>query len=189
MAKRKLGKYKCTHCDRVFAMPAHLARHMNSVHRPGGAKVKRGRPAKATVAARGGFSMPAIAMPDASHLLSQMQSYKDQLLSQRAAVEGQIEAIDNALTMFGAAPTVRRGAFKAGDGRRGRRGPREGSLKTYIHKVLQAAGKPMAVKDVANSVLRAGFKTKNKALAKSVGVTLTQMGNVRKVDRGVFTLK
>jgi hypothetical protein len=185
MAKRKLGSYKCAHCDRVFTMPAHLVRHTNSAHAAGGVKPKRGRPLGSKNVSKL-FQMPSIALPNAALLVNQMQSYRGELLSQRAAVDGQIEAIERAIAAFGA-PAPR--ASAAAKGPRGRRGPREGSLKTYIEKVLQAAGKPLAVKDVADGVIRAGFQTKNKALAKSIGVALTQMAGVRKVDRGVFAMK
>lgn len=37
---RGKGTWKCGKCERVFGMKAHLARHMNTIHAPGGAKAK-----------------------------------------------------------------------------------------------------------------------------------------------------
>jgi len=44
----------------------------------------------------------------------------------------------------------------------------------------------MAVKDITKGVVRSGYKTKNKTLAKSVGIALTEMPTVEKVGRGQF---
>lgn len=46
----------------------------------------------------------------------------------------------------------------------------------------------MAVKDVTEGVMKSGFKTKNKTLAKSVGIALTQMPMISKLGRGMFEL-
>ena len=115
-----------------------------------------------------------------------MQEYRSDLLAQRAHVNSQIDAIDRALAAMGG--TVRAPTRKPGRGRR-RGGRRAGSLKSHIERVLQTRGGAMAVKDVTAGVLKAGFKTRNKTLAKSVGVALGQMPNVRKVSRGMFRLK
>jgi hypothetical protein len=47
----------------------------------------------------------------------------------------------------------------------------------------------MAVKDITEGVRRGGYETRNKTLAKSVGIALTQMPEVDKVGRGLFRLK
>jgi len=44
MAKQKT--LKCSKCDRRFSMPAHLARHMNTMHGSGGRKTKIARRAR-----------------------------------------------------------------------------------------------------------------------------------------------
>ena len=111
-----------------------------------------------------------------------LNSYRSQLVTQRNDIDQRIGAIDSALAAMGS--TVR----SPGPGR-GRHGPRKGSLKEYIGKVLGTRGGVMAVKDITGGVLRIGYKTKNKTLAKSVGIALTEMTNVRKVGRGQFSLK
>ena len=111
-----------------------------------------------------------------------LNSYRNQLVTQRNDIDQRIGAIDSALAAMGST------ARAPGPGR-GRHGPRKGSLKEYIGKVLGARGGVMAVKDITAGVLKIGYRTKNKTLAKSVGIALTELTNVRKVGRGQFSLK
>ncbi len=126
---------------------------------------------------------------DASEAIRSLQSYRNGLLAQRAQIDRQLAAVDAAISTMGgalgpapvapAAPAARRGP--------GRRGPREGSLKSYIIKVLTGRG-VMSVKDITQGVLDAGYPTKNQTLAKSVGIALTSTPGVEKVGRGKFRL-
>ena len=157
---------------------------MRQVGRP--RKARRGRPP-------GG-------MAGAVHSLHQ---YHGDLVQQRGALEAQIQAVENALSVMGGVPRAvgrppgRRPGRPPGrpPGRRpGRprsvgRAPRPGSLKAYILDVMSHGGGTMAVKDITSGVLDAGYKTKNRTLAKSVGIALTEMKNVAKVGRGKFRLK
>ncbi len=190
MAKAKARKFKCSKCDRTFLMAAHLARHKNTTH---GAKPKR-KVVKTKVAKRVGRKPARRSVKRAqgsqpTPLLLQMQTYRNDLLDQRTQIISQIDAIDKALTLMGA-PTRTAGRKPGRKPVRGRRGgtTRAGSLKSYIDKVLRGRTGAMAVKDVSASVLRAGFKSKNKTLAKSVGIALGQMPNVHKVSRGLFRM-
>lgn len=193
MPKAKVRKFKCSKCDRRFSMAAHLARHQNTVHsaKPRKKVAKRKlakrivrkmarRPRRVVKRAR------RAPRSEATPLLLQMQAYRSDLLAQRAQVVSKIDAIDKALAAMGT--TARAPARKPTRGRRGGT-TRPGSLKSHIQRVLQGRGGAMAVKDVTAGVLRAGFKTKNKTLAKSVGIALGQMPTVRKVSRGTFRLK
>ena len=47
----------------------------------------------------------------------------------------------------------------------------------------------MQVKDIASAVVRAGYKTRNQTLAKSVGLALASMPEVEKVGRGAYQLR
>ena len=69
------------------------------------------------------------------------------------------------------------------------RGRRAGSLKDQIAKILSVGKGAMAVRDITARVLKSGYKTRNKTLAKSVGIALTQMPDVVKIGRGVFRRK
>jgi|GEM_PF-7062179 len=108
---------------------------------------------------------------------------RDQLVVQRSAIERKISAIE--MVMSDAKAPI---AAPTGRGR-GRHGPRAGSLKEYIGRVLSARGDVMGVGEIATSVVRTGYKTKNKTLAKSVGIALTQMSNVERVARGKFRIR
>lgn len=127
--------------------------------------------------------------PDFSGVLGNLQAAERALTVQRSDIDSKIAAIQQAIRAMGGAAAVGSPAAvrvaAAGPGR-GRRGPRAGSLKEYILKVLTAAGGAMAVKDITAGVLKAGFKTRNKTLAKSVGIALTQTPGVVKVGRGRF---
>jgi hypothetical protein len=128
-----------------------------------------------------------------SAAIANLTAARSSLIGQREHLDRQIAAINQALAAFGAhvpaapaAPAARAAGPQRG-GRRGGggRGVRPGSLKDYIHRVL-AGGGVMAVKDIAAGVVKAGFKSKNKTLAKSVGIALAKMPGVKRVGRGKF---
>jgi hypothetical protein len=122
----------------------------------------------------------------ATGALREIRAYRQTLVARRAELDSRVTAIDRALAALGAAS--RPATARAARGPR-RAGSRKGSLKHFIEKALSAGKRPMAVKDTTAAVLRAGFKTKNKTLAKSVGIALSQMPNVTKVSRGMFRLR
>lgn len=241
----KAKSLKCTVCGRGFALPAHLGRHMRASHgKGGGAKAGRapmrqakraGRPrAAATVSSNG----EAVA-------LASLQSYRDQLVMQREAIDQKLSSLDQAMSALSdEAPVARAKAPTRRVKRRQKRAhrafrapmsktvvapahkpivlvgtrpatsavgakprailhlgappaakpiataaPRGGSLKDYVTRVLTAAGKPMEVKTIADQVVKNGFKSKNKTLAKSVGIILAGMKNAARVRRGVFQIR
>ena len=192
MPKAKVRKFKCSKCDRRFLMAAHLARHQNTLHAAKGKRrIVKKKTAKRAVrklarrVAAGVRRTRRVAHGEAG-LVRGMRVYQRDLVAKHAQVAAQIEAIDRALAALGAAS--RTPAAKP-QRRRGGAGLRRGSLKYYVDRVLRARGRAMAVKDVTAAVQRAGFKSKNKTLGKSVGIAMSQMPNVRKVSRGTFRLK
>lgn len=146
--------------------------------------IKRRRVAKAKRATR---------KAGAGGALSSLKTYRRQLVARRSELDAQIQAVDGALRVMGVAVAARRPPARVAGRiirrrpvrRRGRRGPRPGSLKEYILGVLSGRG-VMSVKDITGGVLAAGYKTKNKTLAKSVGIALTELPNATKVARGRF---
>ena len=114
--------------------------------------------------------------------LSSLKGYVAELMTQRSQLDAQIQAVEQALRVMGApaphavAAPAPRGPRKGGRGR----GPRAGSLKEFG---------VMSVAAITDGVRAAGYKTKNKTLAKSVGIALTQLPGARKVSRGKFRLK
>lgn len=119
----------------------------------------------------------------------------EQLRSEREQIDRKIAAIEAAI---GTSPAARPASSSAtaalppGRRRRGHGfgGYRRGSVKEYILRVLQnAGGRPMQVKDIADAVVKAGYKTRNRTLAKSVGLALASMPEVEKVGRGAYRLR
>lgn len=178
----RIRRLKCAKCDRRFSMPAHLARHTSTVHASKATK-KRARK-KVAKRARRRVVRPAAAGP--ARAIHEIQAHRDRLIAQRAKLDPQIAAVEGALRALGVAlrPPAGRAVRVGGGG-----GPRKGSLKDCIRRVLSARKGPMAVKDVTAAVLKAGHKSKNKTLDKSVGTTLTQMPKVVKVARGQYRLR
>lgn len=114
-----------------------------------------------------------------------LQQAHRELLSQRVQLDTQIASIESAMQALGSAPVRMAGGARRGAGRPG---ARAGSLKDHITQVLGSGG-VMSVKDIAEGVVTNGYQSRNKTLAKSVGIALTQMPNVQKVARGQFCLK
>ncbi|MBI5865339.1 MAG: hypothetical protein HZB38_12680 [Planctomycetes bacterium] len=118
-------------------------------------------------------------------VVNNLQSALRNLVSDRDTINGRIAALEGALRAMNAAPAASSGGRRGGAGGKTFR---KGSLKEYIHRVLSSGG-TMAVKDITGGVMKLGFKTKNKTLAKSVGIALTQMQMVQKMGRGAFKLR
>ena len=174
MAKRKT--HKCTRCGRKFSMAAHLARHMNTLH--ASKKVKGAKRASVATRARtyagGGFG----------GALGSLRAFRDQLVDQRNEINRRMQAIDGALAALDAGtakPVVVR--------RRRGKGPRAGSLKDYIARVLRGFARGKSVGDIATAVRKAGYKSNDKRLNHSVGKALAGMKNVNRVERGVYRLE
>jgi hypothetical protein len=127
-----------------------------------------------------------------SGAICSLQGYCAELGAQREALDTQIQAVQQALAVMGMPVTAARAAVRGPRRGPGRPpavgGPRPGSLKAFILNVLRGGG-IRAVKDITAGVLDAGYKTKNRTLAKSVGIALTELKNVTKVGRGRFRLK
>lgn len=151
-------------------------------------KVAKKKVAKRPVGRPRGSTSARTSAPATSGVAQDINAAIGKLMAQRNSIDSQIALLQRTLSELGAAATVKSVGRPAGPGR-GRRGPRAGSLKEYIENVLSAAGGEMAVKDIAEGVVANGYKSKNKTLAKSVGIALTQMANVQKVGRGTFKLR
>jgi len=138
---------------------------------------------------------PPKAFAGMSQAVQSLKSYLSGLTAQRAQLDAQIQAVEQALRVMGATPTAAAApapapaapAAKRGRPARGG-GVRPGSMKDYILKVL-AGGRVMRVNEIAQAILDAGFKTKNQTLAKSVGIALSQMPQLKKVGRGKYRIK
>ncbi len=123
--------------------------------------------------------------------LNELRAERDRLDQRIAAIEA---ALTPSATRTAAAPArsvATPSRLPAGRKRMGHGygGYRKGSVKEYILRVLEKASGPMQVKDIATAVVRAGYKTRNQTLAKSVGLALASMPEVEKVGRGAYQLR
>ena len=190
MARRK---FKCSRCDRTFAMAAHLARHKNASH--GTRKVKTaGRERRTTsakrsspkrTAARSKSPMASSTRNDGSGgVVRAMTAFINELSAQRNVIDAQIAGMQGAMRMLNGA-----GAAAPSGGRRGRplgSGGRANSLKPTILKVLQRRSTPLSPREIAVAVVKSGYRTKSTNLTKAVSNVLPEMTNVKKVGRGQY---
>jgi hypothetical protein len=79
---------------------------------------------------------------------------------------------------------------KAG-GKRGRKaGPKgQSDLHNAIRAVLKNSAEPMKLVDVAAKVKANGYETKSKNFPVILGLRLSEMKDVKRVDRGVYTMR
>lgn len=196
------ASYKCSKCSRSFGMPAHLARHMNTIHgRKGASSSKKtatstakrrvGRPLGSTSkVARVG--RPSMASTDSgTRLLDDMESFQNELFDRRSSLDAEIDGLARAMEALG--PAGRRApgpkpARRATTGRSSGSGFRSGSLKSFIVKVLGQVTKPLSPNDIGSRVVKSGFKTKAKDITKAVSNTLPQLRGVKRVGFGMYTL-
>lgn len=174
MPKRK--PFACKSCGRTFSMAAHLARH-SRVHGP-----KRSK--RATKRTRRVVQTRSDMPRQFGSLVTGLRETHQTLTAERDAFDTQIAALESALAAMGTASASRNGATPRASSEY-----RTGSLKAYIQRVLSDAGTPMPVAEVTASVVRAGFKSKNKTLGTSVGIALADMPTARRVKRGVYGLR
>ncbi|UCE58955.1 MAG: C2H2-type zinc finger protein [Phycisphaerales bacterium] len=188
------AKLKCSKCSRTFSMPAHLARHMNTIHRAGSARGKKRPVAKA----KGKVGRPKgsgakkvaarVAVGGVERLVGEMQTYLADVSAQRAALDAEVAAVTAAMKAIGAAVPRGRmvGAAPKKRGRPAGRGPRPGSLKSYITKVLGQRATSMSPNEIAVAVRKAGYQSDAKDLTKAVSNTLPDLKGVKKVGFGQY---
>ncbi len=158
-----------------------------------------GRRKKNSMAGVGGFSLA-----DLKRLFDEKASEVERLQAQRSELQASLDAVDAAIAAsMGDRAAVRapgkRGpgrppkaaaAVATRGGRKGKRGPRgEGGLQNMIRTVLGAAKEPMKLADIAEKVLASGYQTASTRFAVIVGQRLSEMGDVKKAGRGLYTLK
>lgn len=91
----------------------------------------------------------------------------------------------------GRPPKSARGPGRPRGRRRGRPAVPKGQsdLHNAIRSVLKASAEPMKLADVASKVKANGYSTKSKNFAVILGLRLSEMGDVKRVVRGVYTMK
>ncbi len=83
----------CTVCGRKFGMPAHLGRHMKSMHGQRSRPLGRGKGRR--------FAPAAIGGPAMSRLTNEIRAHRDELATERAALDAQLAALDSVLNSLG----------------------------------------------------------------------------------------
>ncbi len=210
------GEFKCSTCDRTFSMAAHLARHSSTMHRKPGrpkgsgkGKGSRGGRLGRPPLSKGLSANSGELSDDGSRVLSEMAAYRDTLLMQRSNIDRRLEGLQSAMSAMGSssitslfspvsATTEKRRGRPPGSGgkararaqgggaRRGRKPGRPGSLKQMIVKVLRQRSQPHSPQEIADGVVKAGYKTSSNNLTKSVSNTLPLLTEVKKVGRGLY---
>ena len=123
-----------------------------------------------------------------------LQTARAALMAQHNEITRQVGELDTMIARLGGgaaggpAPARATAARMGGGVRTGQSKFRPGSLKDVIHGVLAGAGGPMSVKDITETVVSSGYESKNKTLAKSVGIALMDMPGVRRIGRGMYKL-
>ena len=182
---------KCTKCDRTFSMPAHLARHQSASHGIGGGSSRRrtgrgpGRPKGS--GRKAGFAAASIGGDGASRIVGEMSAYHGELTAQREAIEQRISGLQNMMSMFGGGPAMLAGPARTS--RRGRKGGGAGgaTLKSMILRTLRQRTTPMSPQQIADAVVKGGYKTTSGNLTKAVSNALPEISEVKKVDRGQYS--
>ncbi len=194
------ASYKCSKCTRKFSMPAHLARHMNTIHarktraKSAQRKVSKGRVrmarSVATASRRPNMAIAGFSSDATSHLLGEMRNCQSELLTQRTSLDAEINGLARAMEALGGTGRAAPGRKKVRLGRPpAKTGFREGSLKSFIVKVLSQNSKPLSPNDIGNRVVKAGFKTKAKDITKAVSNTIPQLKRIKKVGFGMYTVR
>lgn len=149
-------------------------------------RTKRRKAKKSAGSKRGGYRRKAsgMNMPSREPVLSHLTSYRQQLLAQQAQLQHELDTVSDAIGALGGAAAVASAGRRA-VGRPAGRGVREGSLKSYILRVMPV-GEVMAVKDVAAAVRRAGYSTNSNNFPNQVSNALAQTPGVSKMSRGKF---
>jgi hypothetical protein len=149
-------------------------------------KKKRRAPKKRRrVAATAARAQRRVAAGGIGEMIGNLRAYHSSLKAERHQLDERVAAIDTALAALG--QPLR---STTGTSRRGGRGSgaHPGSLKDFLGRVLNPS-RAMAVKDITAAVRKAGYKSKNKTLDKSVGVALADMKKVVRVGRGQYRLR
>jgi hypothetical protein len=89
------------------------------------------------------------------------------------------------------APRISRPRISRKQGKRGRPPKAKGSspLHDMIRDVLKASSEPMKLAEIAEKVKAAGYETKSPNFAMILGLRLSEMKDVRRVERGVYAMK
>jgi hypothetical protein len=146
--------------------------------------------------------------------IGSLATKRDDLAAQLAAVEAELAAAGGGGGMVvkrgpGRPPGKRGPGRPKGSGKRGpgrppksgrgpgrpkgsgrKAGPKgQSDLHNAIRAVLKGSAAPMKIGDVAAKVKANGYKTKSKNFGVILGLRLSEMADVKRVERGVYSMR
>lgn len=120
-----------------------------------------------------------LSISDLERLLSRRMRQVKKLQRVRERLQKKIDAVDEQIAALGGSP----------NGHTGRRPRNTISLDAAIHQVLEKAGKPMGVGDIAAQVERLGYRSNSANFRGIVNQTLIKDKRFGAVERGVYGIK
>ena len=143
-------------------------------------------------AARSGSVLASVSTAAIAAELARRQSEAPALRNREAELMAELDEVRAQLAgLDGALARGRRGAGSRTPGRRagsatGRKRPRnDANLETFLARVLK--GRTMGVKEVAEAVKSAGYKTTSPNFRTIVNQTLIKSDKIKKLSRGKYT--
>ena len=123
-------------------------------------------------------STSSMTIAQLENLLSSRRSRLNQLVRERRKIEQRLSQIEREISRL---------SGRAGAGTARARNPQ--SLVRTMEGILRSAGKPMAVGDIMNAVLKTGYRTTSDNFRGIVNQTLIKEKQFSSAGRGMYQLK
>ena len=152
---------------------------------------------------RGWKAASGLSLGDLRRMLEEKEGSISKLAARRDALADELAEAEAELAAASGGGAARRGPGRppgkrgpgrpksTGKGRRGRKpGPKgQSDLHNAIRAVLKGSSEPMKLVDLAEKVKKNGYKTKSKNFGVILGLRLSEMADVKRVERGVYAMK
>jgi len=127
------------------------------------------------------------AIAKAEQRVAGLEAKRATFLAQVGEVDAEIAALvgEARPTPAPAAPKAKKKPQKKAPAKLGRKG----TVVEAIGNVLKAADSPMNVAQIAKAVIKGGLKTKSKDIPNLVREALGRVPGIKKVSRGMYTVK
>ncbi len=159
-----------------------VAKKRGSVRGSVGKKTgRRGRPP-------GSASLQRVSTDVLMREVARREREAGKLVQERERLLARIEEIDSELAAFGEVPAGPGATTRVAKKRGGKRGPRPKNSVTLEEAIVQTlGGKTMGVTEIAQAVLKSGYKTNAENFRTMVNQTLLRSDKIKKVARGKYT--
>jgi hypothetical protein len=165
---------------------------------------------------RGWNAALGLSLGDLRRMLEEKESQLTGLAARRDELAAELSEVEAELAAAGGGVVTRRGPGRPpgkrgpgrprgsgnrgpgrpkGSGKRGRKPGRpkgakgQSELHNAIRTVLKSSSEPMKLGDIADKVKSNGYKTASKNFGVILGLRLSEMADVKRVGRGVYTMK